>query len=81
MREGQLRRVVEPAGHEVAVINQPRLDRVAQRDAEHQVAAAAAGQVGGGKRDAEVVGGVASLRRREEVVGDETESALFKRQL
>ena len=50
------------------MINQPRLDRVAQRDAEHQVASATAGQVGGGERDAEVVGGVASLRRREEVV-------------
>src|SRR5580658_5881541 len=68
VREGELRRVIEAAGHEVAVVDQARLDGVTERHAEHQVAAAAAGQLRGGQRDAEVVRRVARLGRREEVV-------------
>ena len=68
VREGELRGVIEAAGHEVAVVDQPRLDRVTERHAEHQVTAGAAGQLRGGQRDAEVVRRVARLGRREEVV-------------
>ena len=60
--------MIEAAGHEVAVVDQPGLDRVPDRHPEHQVPAGAPGQLGGGQRDAEIVGGVARLGRREEVV-------------
>ena len=68
VRKGELRGVIEAAGHEVAVVDQARLDRVTERHAEHQVTAGAAGQLRGGQRDAEVVRRVARLGRREEVV-------------
>ena len=68
VREGELRGVIEAAGHEVAVVDQARLDGVTERHAEHQVTAGAAGQLRGGQRDAEVVRRVARLGRREEVV-------------
>jgi hypothetical protein len=41
LREGQLHGVVKAAGHEVAVVDQPRLDRITHRHPEHQIPAAA----------------------------------------
>src|ERR1700689_4531582 len=67
-REGQLRRVVEAAAHEVGVINEPRLHRVAQRHPEHQVAAAAPYIVSDGQRHAEIVGRVARFCWGQKVV-------------
>ena len=67
-REGELRGVIEAAGHEVAVVDQAGLDGVTERHAEHQVAAASLGQLRGRQRDAEVVRRVARLGRRQEVV-------------
>ena len=68
MREGQLRCVVEAARHEVGMINEARLDRVAQGHPEHQVAAAAADVVGNGQRHAEIVRRMAGFGLGQEVV-------------
>ena len=68
MGEGELSGVIEPTGHEVAVVDEARLHRVANRHPEHQVTTAPTGQLGSGERHPEVVGGVARLRWCEEIV-------------
>ena len=60
--------MIEAAGHEVAVVDQAGLDRVSERHANHELAAARTGQLCGRQRDAKVVRRVARLGRREEVV-------------
>src|SRR5580658_5019184 len=68
VRKRQLRSVIETSSHKVGMIDKPRLDRVAQCDREHQIAAVAAHVIGDGERHTEVIRGVSGFSLGKNVV-------------